>query len=288
MEDRLTERARGRVGLVINEKYRIDEVLGIGGTAAVFAATHRNGHRVALKMLHLELSRRADIRSRFLREGYLANRVTHRGVVRITDDDIDVDGSIFLVMDLLSGSPVDALLDAHHGRLNLELALGVADATLDVLGAAHAASVIHRDIKPANLFLTAFGELKVLDFGVARLLEGASITETGELWGSAAFMPPEQAIGDRSLDHRCDLWAVGAVLFRLLAGRDVHLAPNDHQQMLLAATQPAPPLAKLAPEVPSAVCDVIDKALRFDRAERWAAARSMQSALRKTCEYERL
>ena len=208
MDDEATERAGSRIGLVIDEKYRIDEVLGVGGTAAVFAATHRNGHRVALKMLHL--------------------------------------------------------------------------------GAAHAALVIHRDVKPANLFLTAVGELKVLDFGVARLLEGASITGTGELWGTAAFMPPEQAFGDRSLDHRCDLWAVGAVVFRLLSGRDVHVAPNDHQQLLLAATRHASPLAAVEPDVPTAVCEVVDKALRFDRTERWDSAGPMQSAFRKTCEYERL
>jgi serine/threonine protein kinase len=288
MDDALTERARGRVGLVINEKYRIDEVLGVGGTASVFAATHRNGHRVALKMLHRELSRREDIRSRFLREGYLANRVAHRGVVRITDDDVEVDGSAYLVMERLDGSTVEGLLEERRGPLDLELTLGIADATLDVLGAAHASSVIHRDIKPANLFLTKLGELKVLDFGVARLLEGASITGTGELWGTAAFMPPEQALGDRTLDHRCDLWAVGAVVFRLLSGRDVHQAPNDQHQMVLAATQPAPRLGTVAPHVPSGVCDVVDKALMFDRADRWDSARQMQSALRKTCEYERL
>ncbi|MEI9941118.1 MAG: serine/threonine-protein kinase [Pseudomonadota bacterium] len=288
MDDELTERARGRVGLVINEKYRIDEVLGVGGTAAVFAATHRNGHRVALKMLHRELSQRDVIRSRFLREGYLANRVAHRAVARVTDDDVERDGSAYLVMELLSGSTVEGLLEAQGGRLDLELTLGIADATLDVLGAAHVAAVIHRDIKPANLFLTKIGELKILDFGVARLMEGASITGTGELWGTAAFMPPEQALGDRTLDHRCDLWAVGAVIFRLLSGRDVHRAANDHQQMLLAATQSAPRLASVAPQVPSAVCAIVDKALMFNREDRWPSAQLMQSAIRKTCEYERL
>jgi serine/threonine protein kinase len=288
MDDELKARARGRLGMVVNEKYRIDEVLGVGGTAAVFAATHRNGHRVALKMLHRELSRRKDVRARFLREGYLANRVAHRGVVRVTDDDVEVDGSAYLVLELLTGNTVEAQLDATHGRLDLELTLSVADATLDVLSAAHSSAVIHRDIKPANLFLTTLGELKVLDFGVARLLEGASITGTGELWGTAAFMPPEQALGDRSLDHRCDLWAVGAVVFRLLSGREVHPAPNDNQQLILAATQQAPPLGAIAPAVPSAVCDVVDKALMFAPSDRWDSARAMQSALRRTFEYERL
>jgi len=105
MDDELKARARGRLGMVVNEKYRIDEVLGVGGTAAVFAATHRNGHRVALKMLHRELSRRKDVQARFLREGYLANRVAHRGVVRVTDDAVDVDGSAYLVMGSSPATP---------------------------------------------------------------------------------------------------------------------------------------------------------------------------------------
>jgi serine/threonine protein kinase len=183
-------------------------------------------------------------------------------------------------MELLTGSTVEAEAQGRGGRLGLHLTLEISDAVLEVLSAAHAVSVIHRDIKPANLFLTRLGDVKVLDFGIARMLDAASITATGGLLGTPAFIPPEQALGERSLDHRCDLWAVGAVMFRLLSGRDVHEAPNTHQQLLRATSTPAIPLAAVAPLVPSAVCEVVDKALAFDKRLRWDSAAEMQSALR--------
>jgi serine/threonine-protein kinase len=288
MDDDLSTRAHGRVGRVLAEKYRIDAVLGVGGTAAVFAATHRNGYRVALKMRHAELSSQQAVRARFLREGYLATQIGHRGVVRIMDDDVAEDGSAYLVLELLSGTTIEGLLDDRGGRLDLDLTLGIADATLDTLAAAHGVGIVHRDVKPANLFLTSTGELKVLDFGVARWADGASITRTGEIWGTPAFMSPEQALGQRSIDHRTDLWAVGAVAFRLLSGRDVHPASSDQQQLLQAATRPAPPLASVAPGTPSVICEIVDRALAFDRDARWDSARSMLSALRKSREYEHL
>jgi serine/threonine-protein kinase len=289
MADELTERAARRVGQIISGKYRIDQLLGVGGMGAVFAATHRNGHRVALKMLHREYSTKEELRLRFLREGYVANRIAHPGVVRISDDDVDADGSVYLVMELLLGETVEGLAASRGGTVPLELALGIADAALDVLAAAHAASIIHRDVKPANLFVTSLGDVKVLDFGVARLLDAAgSITKTGELWGTAAFMAPEQALGERSVDHRSDLWGVGATVFRLVSGRDVHEAPDDHQQLIKAATQPARSLAAVSPGVAPGVCQVIDRSLRFDRARRWESARAMQNALRAAHPYDRL
>jgi serine/threonine-protein kinase len=289
MADELTERAARRVGQIISGKYRIDRLLGVGGMGAVFAATHRNGHRVALKMLHREYSTKEEMRLRFLREGYVANRIAHPGVVRISDDDVDADGSVYLVMELLVGETVEALAASRGGTVPLELALGIADAALDVLAAAHAASIIHRDVKPANLFMTSLGDVKVLDFGVARLLDApGSITKTGELWGTAAFMAPEQALGERSVDHRSDLWGVGATVFRLVSGRDVHEAPDDHQQLLKAATQPARSLAAASHGVPPGVCQVIDRSLQFERARRWESARALQMALRAAHPYERL
>jgi len=288
MDDDLELRSRDRVGRVISEKYRIDAVLGVGSVAAVFAATHRNGHRVALKMLHREHSSREDVKARFLREGYLANRVEHPGVVRIMDDDVDADGSAYLVMELLTGRTVESLAADRQGRLAVEQSLAIADATLLVLSAAHAASVVHRDIKPANLFLPSTGGLKVLDFGVARLLEGASMTGTGEVWGTAAYMAPEQARGDKNVDHRCDVWAVGAVLFSLLSGHDVHEGRSDQLRLIYTATLPARPLGALEKTVPQSVCAVVDRALSFRSEDRWPSASAMQAALRAAHAYASL
>jgi len=285
MEDELESLAKRRVGRLIKEKYRVDSLIGIGGVAAVYAATHRNGLRVAIKVLHAEHSNNAGIKTRFLREGYLANRVEHPGVVRVTDDDVDVDGCAYLVMELLTGATVEDLHAA--GRVDLGLALGVADATLDVLAAAHEVSVVHRDIKPANLFLTRGGPLKVLDFGVARL-GNSRITNSGEIWGTAAFMAPEQARGETTIDHRADVWALGAVLFALLTGRDVHEGKNDMVKLVQTATQQAPSVASIAPGVPPPLVEIVDRSLAFERDARYADARQMQTALRGAHRYQRL
>ena len=276
--------ARERVGRVLRGKYRLERVLGVGGMAAVYLATHRNNKQFAVKMLHPELSIRDNIRTRFLREGYVANSVKHDGAVAVLDDDVAEDGSAFLVMELLEGSPVDEVWARSGKRLPLGLALAIGDALLDVLSAAHARGVVHRDLKPANLFLTNDGELKVLDFGIARLLDdtaGGQATASGQMLGTPAFMAPEQALAKASeIDSQTDLWAVAATLFLLLSGHFVHEGENASQLLVAAATKPARALASVAPEVPAAVAQVIDRGLAFDKKERWTKASAMRDALR--------
>src|SRR5580704_8315317 len=121
----LLQIAEARLGRVLRGKYRLDRVLGIGGMATVYAATHRNKKRFAIKMLHPELSMREAIRTRFLREGYVANSVEHPGAVAVLDDDVAEDGSAFVVMELLDGSAVDTLWEKHGKRLPLPLALSI-------------------------------------------------------------------------------------------------------------------------------------------------------------------
>jgi serine/threonine protein kinase len=230
-------------------------------------------------MLHPELAKIEEVRARFLREGYVANRVPHSGVVRIIDDDDDEDdATVFLVMELLEGSTLSDRAVSAGGRLPADEVVGRALECLDVLAAAHEHGIVHRDLKPENLFVTSRGELKVLDFGVARLV-GAGATRSGQLLGTPAFMAPEQAGGRiREIDARTDLWSLGAVMFTLLTGRPVHLAANPAEQMIYAATQPAPAIGAIAP-VPAALSNVIDRALAFGREARWASARAMQEAL---------
>src|SRR5580700_7243547 len=151
--------AQRRVGTVLRGKYHLDRVLGVGGMAVVYAATHRNTKRFAVKMLHPELSIHEDVRTRFLREGYVANSVQHPGAVAVLDDDVAEDGAAFLVMELLDGAPVDAVWEKHGKRVPVAVVVAIGDALLDVLAAAHAKGVVHRDIKPANLFLTSDGRL---------------------------------------------------------------------------------------------------------------------------------
>ena len=296
----MSDVAQSRVGTRIKGKWRVDKLLGVGGMGAVYAATHRNGSRVALKILHPQLSMLGDIRARFAREGYVANAVNHPGVVRVLDDDETEDGAAFLVMELLEGETADARARRLGGRLPIEIALTIADGLLDVLAAAHASGIVHRDIKPENVFLTKEGAVKVLDFGIARLRavtlgdemddEGADAhaqvphlrTRTGVTIGTPAFMPPEQALGRTDeVDALSDLWAVGATLFALLSGRIVHDAKTHMEVVIAAATAQAKSLGAIVPEAPKGLVELVDKALAFRKEERWPSARAMQQAVRQ-------
>jgi serine/threonine-protein kinase len=283
-DDELIRRSQAKVGLVLRQKWTIDRLIGVGGMAAVYAATHRNKKRAAIKLLHPELSLSTDIRARFLREGYVANSVGHPGAVRVDDDDVSEDGSAFLVMELLEGESIEARRVRKGGRLPLKEVFSIADQLLDVLSAAHANGVVHRDLKPDNLFLNHNGQLKVLDFGIARVREvqGMSAgTRTGSLLGTPAFMAPEQARGRwEQVDAHTDLWAVGATMFTLLSGRYVHEAETLNEALALAITQPPRKVASVFPEVPAAVAEVIDRSLAYEIKDRYEDAQSMQRALR--------
>jgi eukaryotic-like serine/threonine-protein kinase len=271
-----------RIGTVLKDKWHVDARLGRGGVATVYAATHRNGNRVAIKVLNREVARNPDIRGRFLREGYMANAVAHPGVVRVLDDDTTPEGQPFLVMDLLTGELVDARRNRMGGRLPLVEVLRIGDQVLDVLSAAHERGIIHRDIKPENVFLCETGEVKVLDFGIARMREAAAgeMTATGMLLGTPEFMSPEQASGVQgSIDLLTDIWATGATLFTLLSGEAVHEAANATAQILATVSRPARSLASVTSDVPALVVEVIDRALAFDKRARWQNARAMQRAL---------
>lgn len=273
---------RGRVGTVLSGKWTIDARIGSGGMATVYAATHRNGHRVAIKMLHSQLSRDGSTRARFLREGYVANAVGHPGVVHIEDDGVTDDGNAFLVLDLLEGDTIEARRHRLGGAMPVDQVLEIADQALDALGAAHEKGIIHRDLKPENVFVCNSGDVKLLDFGLARMKSTQTeTTKTGVTIGTPAFMPPEQARGNREdVDARSDVWGLGATLFTALTGAFVHDAETLHEQLVANATRRARSVRELAPHVSAAVAVVIDRALELEKANRWESAGEMQRALR--------
>lgn len=280
----LTQRSQMRVGTLLKDKWRLDKLIGVGGMAAVYAATHRNSKRVAVKMLHAELSIDEHVRQRFLREGYVANRVGHRGAVAVDDDDIAEDGAAFLVMELLEGETLETRMLRKGGRLGAAEVLSLMDQVLDTLAAAHEKGIVHRDLKPENLFLTRDGVVKVLDFGIARLQESAgrrSATQAGSLMGTPSFMAPEQARARwDDVDGRTDLWAIGATMFALLTGRFVHEAETVNEVLVLAVTERARSLLVVAPDAHPAVMAVVDKALAYERENRYQTATEMRNALR--------
>ncbi|HEY6555639.1 MAG TPA: serine/threonine-protein kinase [Polyangiaceae bacterium] len=264
-------------------KWQLVRVLGVGATSSVFEAVHNNGHRVAIKVLHRELAYNARVRQRFLREGYLANRVGHPGVVAVIDDGTTKDGTVFLVLELLAGESLSTHVVQKGGRLDPREVLHIAHDVLDVLDAAHRKGIIHRDIKPANVFLTDSGVCKVLDFGLARLCDVATDlfqSGSGGLLGTPAYMAPEQARGaPGAANAQTDLWCLGATMFRLLAGRTVHEATTVNQLIIATATEAALPLCTVAPWVPRQVAAVIDLALKLNPADRWASAAEMKAAV---------
>jgi serine/threonine protein kinase len=281
--------ARARLGIVLQDKWRLESLLGVGGMAAVYAATHRNGKRVAVKMLHPELCHDEEVRRRFLQEGYAANTIQHDGAVSVLDDDLAPDGSAFIVMELLEGETVDQRWEKSGRKLSPREVLSIADQLLDVLAAAHTNNVVHRDVKPDNLFVTKAGTLKVLDFGIAKVFEQQQArrtsTQAGMVMGTPAFMAPEQARARwDQVDGRTDLWAVGATMFTLLSGLHVHEAESSQEQLIKSATTPAPRLATVVPDVPPQVAALVDRALAFDRESRWADAREMQHAVHTALE----
>jgi len=279
-----TERAQARIGTVIKDKWRLDRLLGVGGMACVYAATHRNMKRAAVKMLHREYSTDSAIRERFLREGYLANSVGHRGAVTVDDDDIAEDGTAYIVMELLDGETLEQRWRRKEHRLPVEEALAVADQVLDTLAAAHDKGVVHRDLKPENLFLTRDRVVKLLDFGIGRVkeLKGvATTTLSGAPMGTPAFMAPEQARGRwEEVDGQTDLWALGATLFTLLTGAHVHEGETVIETLALAVTRPARSISELRPDLPAGVAALIDRALSYAKRQRFADARAMQAEVR--------
>jgi serine/threonine-protein kinase len=184
-------------------------------------------------------------------------------------------------MELLRGRTLyTRLLDG--GPLPARAVISMALRVLDVLAYAHDRGVVHRDVKPSNIFETDEGAIKLLDFGIARVQEGegAFLTRPGTTLGTPAFMAPELAAGRlEQLDALTDLWALGATMFQLLTADVVHPSRNDNEALVLAATAPARSLASLRPDLDPEIINVIDRALAFERSDRWPNARAMSQAL---------
>jgi eukaryotic-like serine/threonine-protein kinase len=271
-----------RVGSTLRGKWRLDALIGLGGMAAVYAATHRNGQRAAIKVLHEEFARDSKVSERFLMEGYVANRVGHPGCVSVLDDDVSENGEPFLVMELLEGETLRDFWKRTGRRVPPVDVLRIAAQILDCLEACHAQGVIHRDLKPANIFLTKSGQVKILDFGVAQLRYATTNESSGgpTAVGTPAYMSPEQAMGlTDQLDGRTDLFSVGAIIHALCTGRRINHAKSEQEALMMAATTPVPSVARIAPDLPLEIICIIDKALAWDRRNRYGAAGEMRVAV---------
>ena len=274
--------ARRLVGTNLSGKWTLDSLIGMGGMASVYAATHRNGRRAAVKLLAAEFSRIPEVRERFLREGYVANRIGHPGVGGILDDDTTDSGQVYLVMELLEG---DSFLERINRRsLSTAQVVFVGEQVLEPLATAHRRGIIHRDIKPGNVFVCKDGRVKVLDFGLARVLEGSDLepTRDGLVLGTVPYLSPEQAIAKRdSVDWRSDIYGVGAMLFYALSGHYVHEAQSQLDMLMAVIKQPARSLLAVLPSAPPKLVELVDRALKYEPAARWQCAEDMACAAKE-------
>lgn len=277
-------KALARVGSIVDGRYQLTRLLGSGASGAVYDATHRyTDRRVALKLLHPELNESREHVGRFLREVRAMSALTHPGVATILDAGRTEDDVPYLVTEFLEGSDMAQLMD--DGPLAQAEVVDIGVQLLDALAAAHALNIVHRDVKPDNVFLVPRGtqtpQVKLLDFGVAKRLNTNSsvhLTAAGTTVGTPHYMSPEQARGD-AVDHRSDLWSVGALLFHALSGEPPYDDPRTHRLLVRIATEAPPSLGALCPNVPIEVVQIVDKALETDVEKRWQSAGEMANAL---------
>jgi len=273
--------AGGGAGVAVGQTvgpYKILELLGAGGMGQVFRATDTRLHRtVAIKILPRDKVSDPERKRRFLQEARAASALNHPNIVTLYD--IANDGGMdYLVMEYVEGKSLDRLIAAT--RLPLPDSVGYAAQIAGALAAAHSAGIVHRDIKPANVIVTPESQVKVLDFGLAKLTEveesEVTMTATGAVVGTPAYMSPEQAVG-RPVDHRTDIFSLGVMLYEMAAGTRPFTGESHVQMMHAIVETPAPPLAT----VPPRLADIVDKALAKDPKERYQNAGDLAVDLRR-------
>lgn len=283
------ERAR-RMGA-----YELIERLGHGGMGEVWSAKHQTLARpAAVKLVRPEVLGARDTQAastmlrRFEREAQATAMLSSAHTIEVYDFGIADDGSFYYVMELLEGMDLETLA-AREGTLPPERVCFLVEQMLHSLRDAHEAGVVHRDIKPANVFVCRRGVehdfVKVLDFGLVKRVDAPEdeeqLTGQGNLAGTPAYMAPEAAQG-REVDHRADLYAVGCVAYRLLAGRDVFVRENVMQLIYAHLAETPEPLSSVAVEVPDELAAIVTRCLAKNPEERWASADALLAALRET------
>jgi eukaryotic-like serine/threonine-protein kinase len=280
-EDAATRTARFGIeldkGSEVAGRYRIEGLLGIGGMGVVYRAFDRALEvPVALKLLRPELAQRSDAFERFRAEILLARQVSSPRVVRIHDIG-QHEGRWLISMDLVEGESLERLLE-REGALPVERAIAIARDLAEALAAAHSAGVVHRDLKPANVLIDAQGRARVSDFGIARSLGSSGATRSGVVVGTPEYLAPEQARGG-AIDGRADLYALGLILFEMLAGRRAFEAETPAELLGQRMVASPPPLRRLRSELPPWLERLVARLLRTQPAQRPADAATVIAIL---------
>ncbi len=267
--------------------YRISEFLGEGGMAQVFIGQHEDpnlSRKVAIKVVLRELCQHQQVVQRFVNEAKALGRISHPGVVDVFDVTQTSDGRVCLIMELLQGT---TLFDHLHqrGAMTADRALPIMMQLADTFAAAHDQKIIHRDIKPDNIYLVDDGmggvRVKVLDFGIAKLMEGAGavLTATKSMMGTAAYMPPEQFRSSKYVDHRSDVYALGCVFFEMMSGAPPFGGKTLAEHMHSHNFKPPPALRTVVPTAPEPLEQVILNMLAKEPDKRPQSMRALLAML---------
>lgn len=275
------------IGDTIDEKYRIVRLLGEGGMGSVYEGENTRIHRrVAIKILHATVAASDDAVQRFEREAQAAGRIGSEHIVEVLDLGDLPNGDRYMVMEFLEGEALNDRI-ANSGRLSPQKTASIMVDMLEGLKAAHAAGIIHRDLKPDNVFLLSNKKgktdfVKIVDFGISKFsaLGGEfSMTRTGAVMGTPYYLSPEQAKGDRDLDHRADLYAVGVILYEAAAGKVPFDGETFNELLFKIVLEPIPPLSQHVPDVDPHFAAIVEKSMARDPNLRYQSAAEMQAAL---------
>jgi serine/threonine protein kinase len=279
-----------RLGMIVGGKYRISRFLAEGGMGTVYEAQHLVvKRRFAVKFLRSELAQRRDMLARFKLEAESAGSLESENVAAALDFGVTNQGAPYLVMEYLDGISLADLLSSH-GPLPVERAADLVVQTCAGIQRAHDAGVMHRDLKPRNLFVCRRSDgtdlVKIVDFGVAKLLDqgaASGLTATGAMVGTPSYMSPEQARGEALIDRRADVYSLGVILYELLTGHQPH--PGDSYNAIIhhISTQPPLPLERREPALPTALIEIVMRALASHPDRRPASAAELARALDEFC-----
>ncbi|MBN8612389.1 MAG: serine/threonine protein kinase, partial [Deltaproteobacteria bacterium] len=281
------------LGRVLANVYKVEAKIGEGGMGAVYRATHVHlGKQVAVKVLTDAIAQKRDAVERLRQEAIAASSIDHDNIVDVVSFDRFDDGSVFIVMELLRGESLAERIEVRRTQqraLSISEAVSVALQVCDALGAAHERGIVHRDLKPENVFLAKKGErerVKVLDFGISKIktadAEQVRMTRTGQLVGTPLYMSPEQARGETDIDRRVDVYALGVMLFEMLAGAPPFDGRNYFELLWKHGNEPPPSLRARVPELacPPELDEAIMRALAKERDARFQTMGELAEALR--------
>ncbi len=276
-------KAPDRIGQIIGQRYELSSVIGRGGQGTVYAAQDRwMSRRVAVKILGSKAAREPHMLERLMREQQAMTVLKGTSAVELFDVCRGNGGELCLVMEILTGQDLDEYLYAleqRRERMSLQRVAEIFDPIVNTLETAHAAGILHRDLKPANIFLMEGGGVRLLDFGMARLKKSAPLTAAGTVMGSPSFMAPEAWTGVSDLlDQRADVYALGVILFLVLAGELPFSGESLKEKFLNTTTGVRPSLLKYRPDLPRDADEWVTLALAIDREQRFANVRALWSA----------